>query len=68
MAIRVLDPFTGMCPFCLDAIRRGAPEDGKCGHERLLNAYPHLRLNAADHLGEAALRDSKQRFAAAQQS
>ena len=63
--ITALDPFTDMCPFCLDELRRGVPEDGKCGHESLLATYPHLRFNAYGRLAEAALRDSEDRFRAA---
>lgn len=35
-----------ICPFCLDELRRGVPEDGKCGHEELLAKRPELRFNA----------------------
>ena len=66
MAITVFDPFNDLCPFCLDELRRGVPEDGKCGHEKLLDDFPHLRFNAFDHLDEAALADSHKRFAATQ--
>jgi hypothetical protein len=62
--IKALDPFNDMCPFCLDELRRGVPDDGKCGHEELLNTYPHLRFNAGDRLDETTLADSRARFIA----
>lgn len=61
----VLDPFQDWCPFCLGDLRRGVPEDGECGHEELLNTYPHLRFNASDRLDAATLEDSAKRFKAA---
>lgn len=64
MAITVFDPFNDMCPFCLGELRRGGPEDGKCGHEKLLADFPHLRFNADSHLDAAALQASRQRYAA----
>jgi hypothetical protein len=42
------------------------PEDGKCGHEAILEKYPHLRFNASEHLDEATLKDSHSRFVADQ--
>lgn len=62
--IRVFDPFRDLCPFCLDELRRGVPEDGNCGHEHLLEKYPHLRFNALDHLDAETLADSERRFRA----
>jgi hypothetical protein len=64
MAITAFDPFNDLCPLCLDELRRGVPEDGKCGHEALLERYPHLRFNASDHLDAATLEDSYKRFKA----
>ena len=60
--IRALDPFTDICPFCLEELRRGILEDGKCGHEEILNTYPHLRFNASERLDEKTLADSYARF------
>jgi hypothetical protein len=62
MSVHVFDPFNDLCPFCLDELRAGVPDDGKCGHEKLLEQYPHLRFNASQHLDEATLRDSWKRF------
>ena len=62
--IHIFDPFNDMCPFCLEELRRGTPEDGKCGHEEILATYPHLRFNARDHLDEKTLADSEARFSA----
>jgi hypothetical protein len=60
---RCFDPFNDLCPFCLNELRRGVPEDGKCGHEKLLADFPHLRFNAFEKLDEAALADSRRRYA-----
>ena len=35
-----------ICPFCLEELRRGVPEDGKCGHEELLERHPELRFRS----------------------
>lgn len=64
--IKCFDPYTDMCPFCLQQIRDGVPEDGLCGHEALLDQYPHLRFNASDRHDNATLIDSAKRFAANQ--
>ena len=63
--MRVFDPFNDLCPFCMEEIRRGAPEDGKCGHEEILENYPHLRFNAFERLDKTTLEDSAARFKAA---
>jgi hypothetical protein len=55
------DPYFDACPFCLIAVRNGVPEDGKCGHEALLDEFPHLRFNAFDRHTETELRDSASR-------
>lgn len=47
----------------MDELRCGVPADGKCGHEALLEKYPHLRFNAFDHHTEQELKDSAERFA-----
>jgi hypothetical protein len=60
--MRIFDPFNDLCPFCLDELRRGIPEDGKCGHEYMLEEYPHLRFNAFERLDAATLKDSEDRF------
>ena len=65
MSVRVFDPFNDLCPFCLEELRRGVPEDGNCGHEEILEKYPHLRFNAFQCLDAAALKDSQDRFRAA---
>ena len=65
MSIHAFDPFNDLCPFCLNELRCGVPEDGKCGHEELLEKYPHLRFNAFKRLDAAALKDSEDRFRAA---
>ena len=62
MAIRVFDPFSDLCPFCLDELRRGVPDDGKCGHEDALEKYPHLRFNARERIGDEDFKDSVRRF------
>jgi hypothetical protein len=57
----LFDPYYDVCPFCLEELRRGVSEDGQCGHELLLNEYPHLRFNAHDHHGKVTLADSEAR-------
>lgn len=61
-SIHVFDPYNDCCPFCMEELRRGVPEDGKCGHEELLGKYPHLRFNASDKHTEQELADSITRF------
>jgi hypothetical protein len=62
MSFEPMDPFNDLCPFCLGELARGVPEDGKCGHEPLLEKYPHLRFNAWERLDPAVLADSAARF------
>ncbi len=59
---RSIDPYDDICPFCLDELRRGVPEDGRCGHEQLLATYPHLRFNAHERLGKEAYEASARRY------
>ena len=60
--IRMFDPFTDLCPFCMEELRRGVPDDDKCGHEHILETYPHLRFNAVGRLDPEVLTDSERRF------
>ena len=62
MAIHCFDPFNDICPFCLDELRRGIQENGKCGHEKLLDEFPHLRFNTFDHIDAVTLADSRRRY------
>ena len=41
---QVLNP-EEWCPFCLEEVRRGIPEDGLCGHEDALAEQPNFRFN-----------------------
>ncbi len=52
-----------LCPFCLEEIKYGVPENGICEHRELLKKYPHLRFNASDYLSNFEIEDSKSRFA-----
>ena len=65
MSIHILDPFNDLCPFCLEELKRGVPENGTCDHEKTLNTYPHLRFNAFQRMDAASFADSKARFLAA---
>lgn len=58
------NPFYDMCPYCLNELRRGVPENGICGHEELLDEFSHLRFNAMDHCTEEELIDSQKRYIA----
>jgi hypothetical protein len=68
MGIRIFDPFNDLCPFCLDELRRGFPDDGRCGHEEVLEKYPHLRFNASGRIEKSVFDDSVARFERDRQS
>lgn len=57
-----LDWMDRVCPFCMQSLGHGAKDDGRCGHEELLENYPHLRFNAADYLTKEQWADSVARF------
>ena len=59
-----IDPFRDLCPYCLSQLARGIEDDGTCGHEPLLEEFPHLRFNAQDRLSESEWNDSVTRYRA----